>query len=54
MKMNQAKSDENQQVQRRKMVKVKAASIEKRWKLGNLQLKIFHYLPNYLSPTSQA
>ena len=33
---------------------MKAISTKKKWKLGDLQLKIFHYLPNYLSPTLQS
>ena len=35
-------------------MKSRRQSVQKRWKLGELQLKFFHNLPNYLSPTLQA
>ena len=53
-KMNQAKIEENQEVQRRKMMKAEGNKYKKKWKLGDLQLKFSHCLPNYLSPTLQA
>ena len=54
--MNQAKIEENQKRTKKKKKKVKVGSnnVETRWKLSDLQLKFFHYLPNYLSPTLQA
>ena len=52
--MNQAKIEENQQVQRRKRVKSEGNKYKETWKLGDLQLKFSHYLPNYLSPTLQS
>ena len=53
-KMNQAKIKENQQLQRRKKMKAESNKYKKKWKLGDLQLKFSHYLPNYLSPMLQA
>ena len=39
--MNQAKIEENKKRKRKKRVKVGDNNVETRWKLGNLQPKIF-------------